>query len=222
MRFYDFDVFAPNPWTVWIFALEKGIHLDRQVVDLWGRENRREPFISEVNPMGELPALRLDDGHVITEVTAICEYLEEIHPSPPLIGTDPLGRAETRMWVHRIHQGIAEPMGEGFSMDEGRDFFAADHGKEGVYAKALLPSAAAPALKAKARQKLLWFDKQMKGRQWVCGERFTLADILLYCFLQFGENHGQPIPAECPWVTDFFGRMKARPTAWHGKPGSLG
>jgi glutathione S-transferase len=221
MKFYDFDVFAPNPWIVWIFSQEKGIKLDRQVVDLLGRENRREPFLSEVNPMGELPALRLDDGHVITEVTAICEYLEEIHPFPALIGSSSLERAQTRVWVRRIHQGIAEPMGEGFSMDEGRQFFEADHQKAGVYAKAMLPLTAAPALKAKARAKLIWLDALMQGQIWICGDRFSLADIFLYCFLQFGENHGQPIPAECSWAKGFFARMKARPTAWQGEPGSL-
>jgi glutathione S-transferase len=221
MKFYDFDLFAPNPWVVWIFALEKGIKLDRQVVDLMARENRREPFLSEVNPMGELPALRLGDGRVITEVTAICEYLEEIYPTPALIGANAFERAETRAWVRRIHQGIAEPMGEGFSMDEGREFFEADHRIEGVYAKSMLPREAAPALKAKSRHKLCWLNAQMQGRTWICGERFSLADIHLYCFLQFGENHGQPIPAECDWAQGFFARMKARPTAWQGTPGSL-
>ena len=63
MIFYDFDLFAPNPWIAWIFAQEKGLSLERRMVDLFTRENRREPFISEINPLGELPALQLDDGH---------------------------------------------------------------------------------------------------------------------------------------------------------------
>ena len=221
MIFYDFDVFAPNPWTVWIFALEKGIQLQRQVIDLLSRENRREPFLSRVNPMGELPALEVEGGHVITEVTAICEYLEEVHPKPALIGGTALERAETRAWLRRIHQGIAEPMGEGFSMDEGRPFFEADHRKEGVYAKVMLPVEAASCLKRRAREKLQWLNARMQGRTWICGDRYSLADIFLYCFLQFGENHGQPIPDDCEWAQDFFARMKARPTAWHGAPGSL-
>ena len=222
MKFYDFDVFAPNPWTAWIFAQEKCIKLERVVVDLLARENRKEPFLSSVNPMGELPALQLDDGRVITEVTAICEFLEELQPNPPLIGTTAYERAETRQWVRRIDQRVAEPMGEGFSMDEGRAFFEADYQKDGVrMLKSMLPEGSGAALKAKARRHLVWLDGQMQGRSWVCGERFSLADIFLYCFLQFGENHGQPIPAECGWVRAFFARFKARPTAWHGNPGSL-
>jgi glutathione S-transferase len=221
MKCYDFDVFAPNPWTVWIFAREKGIELERHVIDLLARENRREPFLSRINPMGELPAIETDDGHVICEVTAICEYLEELKPDPPLIGRTPLERAETRMWVRRIDQKIAEPIGEGFSYDEGRAFFAADLEKPGVLSKPLMPVEAARVYKQKAFDKLRWLDGYVAGRTWICGERFSLADIFLYCFLQFGENHGMPIPEDCPWARDFFRRFKARPSAWHGQPGSL-
>lgn len=221
MIFYDFDLFAPNPWVVWIFAQEKGIPLERRVIDLFTRENRREPFLTEINPLGELPALRLDNGLVLTEVTPICEYLEEICPTPPLIGSTSEERAITRMWVRRIDQNIAFPMGEGFSMDEGRAFFLADHEQEGVFAKAMLPEGSGAALKAKCSAKMRWLDRRIAGQTYVCGDRYSLADIYLYCFLQFGENHGQPIPDDCPWLQDFFARMKSRPHAWHGAPASL-
>jgi glutathione S-transferase len=221
MIFYDFDLFAPSPWVVWMFAQEKGIRFERRVIDLLSRENRRPPFITEVNPLGELPAIVLDDGTPLTEITAICEYLEDIQPDPPLIGATALEKAETRMWVRRIDQKIAEPMGEGFSTDEGRAFFEADRANGLTVTKAVLPADAAPVLKAKARAKIIWLDGQLAGREWVCGSRFSLADIFLYCYLQFGEHHGQPIPDEAGWARDFFGRVRQRPTAWHGAAGSL-
>jgi glutathione S-transferase len=221
MIFYDFDLFAPSPWAVWMFAQEKGIKFERRVIDLLARENRRAPFITEVNPLGELPAIVLDDGTALTEITPICEYLEEIYPETPLIGSTPLERAETRMWVRRIDQKIAEPMGEGFSADEGREFFEADRQHADLVTKSILPPDAGPALKAKAREKIVWLNGQLDGRQWVCGDRFSLADILLYCYLQFGEHQGQPIPQEAPWMRDFFNRVLERPTAWHGEGGSL-
>ncbi len=221
MIFYDFDVFAPSPYVVWMFAQEKGIAFERRVIDLLARENRRAPFVTEVNPLGELPAIVLDDGTALTEITAICEYLEDIRPDPPLIGATPLERAETRMWVRRIDQKIAEPMGEGFSTEEGRAFFEDDAAKGLPVTKTMLPAHAAPVLKAKAREKIMWLNGQLADREWVCGSRFTLADIFLYCYLQFGEHHGQPIPEKTRWITDFFQRMKGRPTAWHGQAGSL-
>jgi len=221
MIFYDFAVFAPSPYVVRMFAAEKGVTLERRVIDLLARENRREPFVTEVNPLGELPAIVLEDGTALTEITPICEYLEDIQPDPPLIGATPLERAETRMWVRRIDQKIAEPMGEGFSTDEGRSFFEADADAGLPALKSMLPASAAPVLKAKARAKILWLDGQMAGREWVCGTRFTLADIFLYCYLQFGEHHGQPISPMATWTLDFFERMKRRPAAWHGEAGSL-
>ncbi|RVQ64598.1 glutathione S-transferase family protein [Croceicoccus ponticola] len=221
MIFYDFDLFAPSPWVVWMFAQEKGIKFERKVIDLLARENRRAPFITDVNPLGELPAIVLDDGTALTEITAICEYLEDIQPDPPLIGSTPLERVETRMWVRRIDQKIAEPLGEGFSTEEGREFFESDKANGLQVTKTVLPAEAAPVLKAKAREKIVWISDFLKGRQWVCGDRFSLADIFLYCYLQFGEHHGQPIPEEAGWARDFFDRMKSRPTAWQGEAGSL-
>ncbi|HEY9091505.1 glutathione S-transferase family protein [Parasphingorhabdus sp.] len=222
MKFYDFAVFAPNPWIVWIFAQEKGIKLERCEVDLLTRENRREPFLSEVNPLGELPALVTQEGYPLSEVVPICEYLEDSFPSLPLIGSTPWERAETRMWVRRIDQNIAWPMGEGFSVEDGRSFFEADEKDSDIKStKVLLPREAAPLLKNKAMNKLVWLNSQMEGREWICDNRYTLADIYLYAFLQFGENHGQPLPTGCEWLHDFFSRMKKRPYAWHGKPGSL-
>lgn len=221
MIFYDFDLFAPSPWVVWMFAAEKGISLERRVVDLLSRENRKAPFITEVNPLGELPAIVTDEGVTITEIVPICEFLDELKPDPPLIGANPLERAETRMWVRRIDQKIAEPLGEGFSTEEGREFFEADKANGLTVTKTVLPLEAAAVLKARAREKIIWLSEQLAGRQWVCGDRFTLADIYLYCYLQFGEHHGQPIPEEATWARDFFERMVARPTAWQGEAGSL-
>lgn len=221
MIFYDFDLFAPSPWVVWMFAAEKGIAFERRVLDLLSRENRREPFITQVNPLGELPAIVTDDGVALTEITAICEYLEELEPEPPLIGSTPLERAETRMWVRRIDQKIADPLGEGFSTEEGRAFFEADKASGIPVTKTVLPLEAATVLKARAREKIVWLSQYLDGRQWVCGDRFSLADIYLYCYLQFGEHHGQPIPPNATWARGFFERMVARPTAWHGEAGSL-
>jgi len=114
---------GPNPNVVRVFLAEKGISVPIQKVDIMAGENRREPYISTVNPHGTCPALELDDGTHLSQITAICEYLEETHPSPPLIGPTPEQRAETRMWVRRIDLGICEPMGVAFRSSEGLQMF---------------------------------------------------------------------------------------------------
>ena len=77
------------------------------------------------NPSGQTPALELDDGVVLAEILPICEYLEEIHPNPNLIGTDAESGRVTRMWTRRVDLNICEPMANGFRFAEGLRLFEA-------------------------------------------------------------------------------------------------
>ena len=196
---------GPNPHMVRMFAAEKGLALETVEVDLMGGENRRPPYAETVNPAGQTPALVLDDGTVIAEITVICEYLEERHPTPALIGATPEERAETRMWTRRIDLNICEPLANGFRAAEGRRIFE--------NRMKLVGAEGAAELKAIARDRLLWLDGQMQGRDFICGDRFSLADVLLFAFLAFGAQVGQPIPDEATWVKAWFARVQARPSA---------
>jgi glutathione S-transferase len=196
---------GPNPHMVRMFAAEKGLALETVEVDLMGGENRRAPYAETVNPAGQTPALVLDDGTVIAEITVICEYLEERHPTPALIGATPEERAETRMWTRRIDLSICEPLANGFRAAEGRRIFE--------NRMKLVGAEGAAELKAIARDRLLWLDGQMQGRDFICGDRFSLADVLLFAFLAFGAQVGQPIPDEATWVKAWFARVQARPSA---------
>jgi len=64
-----------------------------------------------------------------------------------------------------------------------------------------------------AQDKLRWLDGEMTGRAFVCGDRFSLADILLFCFTAFGKTIGQQLPADSAWLPGWFDRIKARPSA---------
>ena len=194
---------GPNPRVVRMFLAEKGVSIPLETVDLLGGENRRGSHL-ERNPAGQLPSLELDDGRHLAEITAICEYLEEKYPNPPLIGATAEERAETRMWVRRIDLNIVEPMANGFRYGEGLALF-----KDRIH---VIPQAA-DDLKAIAREKLAWLDGLMQGRPWICGDRFGLADILLFGFLDFGRTVGQPFDPALGWVSDWFARVAARPSA---------
>jgi glutathione S-transferase len=201
MRFYN--SLGPNPHVVRMFMKEKGIEIPLAEIDIMGGENRR-PEDMKVNVAGQMPALELDDGTPVCEITAICEYLEEIHPESPLIGTTPEERAETRMWTRRIDLNVIEPMANGFRFGEGLQMF-----KDRIHC---IPQAA-DDLKAIAREKLEWLDGLIAGKQWICGDRFTLADVLLYCFLNFGAQVGQPVDAGLRNVSAWYERVGARPSA---------
>ena len=201
MQFYN--SIGPNPKTVRMFMAEKGVELPKVKVDLMGGENRKEPYLAK-NPAGQTPALELDDGSVLTEITAICEYLDEVSPGPSLIGSTPEERANTRMWVRRIDLNIVEPMAQGFRYAEGLPLFQSR--------MRCIPQAAAD-LKEIAKEKLAWLDGLIAGRSFICGDKLTLADILLFAFLEFGATVGQPVDPGLANVTAWFGRMKARPSA---------
>ena len=193
---------GPNPRVVKMFMAEKGIDLPRTEVDLRAAENRQEPYLS-VNPSGQTPCLELDNGERLAEITAICEYLEEKHPNPPLIGTNAEERAATRMWTRRVDLKVCEPMANGFRFGEGLPMF-----KDRLRC---LPEASA-GLKAVAQDGIQWVEAHMKG-PWIAGDRFTLADILLFSFMDFGAVVGQPIDPANKKVVDWFERVKARPSA---------
>jgi glutathione S-transferase len=198
-----YDSMGPNPQIVRTFAAEKGIALARVPVDVMKAENRGEAFRAK-NPMGQLPALELDDGQIISEVTAICEYLEELHKAPALVGTTAAERAETRMWVRRFDLAILEPYMWGFRATAGRPFFAPR--------MSLLSEPAAGEVIALMTEKLHFFDRLLAGRQFVCGDRFTLADITLGAFLLFGRSMGTPLPDGLGWMPEWLARLEERGT----------
>ena len=198
-----YDSIGPNPRVVRMFIAEKGIEIPKQAVDLRGGENRQEAHLKR-NPMGQMPTLELDDGSYLAEITAICEYLEEKYPKPPLIGSSPEERAQCRMWTRRLDLNIAEPATNGFRYGEGLKFF-----EKRI---PVIPEASS-GLKMIAAKRLQWLNEQMAdGREWICGKRFTLADMLLYCWLDFGNQVGQPLDPANTNIAAWFARVAARPS----------
>jgi glutathione S-transferase len=190
---------GPNPRVVVIAIAELGIDVELENVDLMKGENREAPHLGR-NPSGQLPTLEMDDGAFLAEVTAIVEYLDE-KSGGSLMGSTPEERAETRMWVRRLDLNICETMGSGFRFAEGLPLF-----KDRVHC---IPQAA-DDFKAIAQEKLLWLDGLMEGKDYICGDRFTLADILLYAFLEFGSSIGQPLDEQCERVQAWQSRVAAR------------
>jgi len=201
MKFYN--SMGPNPHVVRMFIAEKGLKIPSEDVDLMAGDNRKSAHLAR-NPHGQMPALELDDGSFVSEILAICEYLEDTHPTPPLIGGNPKEKAEARMWTRRVDLNICEPMANGFRFSQGLRLF-----KDRIVT---VPEAA-DGLKKMAQDRLNWLDGQLENREFICGKRFTLADILLYCFLEFGNAVGQPLNPDNKHVAAWFARVKARPSS---------
>jgi glutathione S-transferase len=157
MKFYN--SVGPNPRAVRMFMAEKGMKVPMVEVDLLKGENRQAAYMQK-NLAGQMPCLELDDGTVISEITAICEYLEDVQPTPVLIGASPKEKAETRMWTRRIDLNICETMANGFRYSQGLPLF-----------KDRIPTVpeAADGLKRVAQDRMLWLDRMVAGRQFICG-----------------------------------------------------
>lgn len=202
MKFYD--SVGPNPKLVRMFAAEKGFRFPEvEKIDIIAGANRKEPYLSK-NPSGQMPCLELDDGRVVAETIALCEYLEERQPDPALIGKTPEDRAETRMWVRRVEWKVIQPLADGFRYSEGLPLFK--------HRIRTLPEAA-EGLKAVARDGLGWLDAQMAGRDTIVPKRFTLADVALFAFIEFATTVGQPLDPANGTLVAWFERVKARPSA---------
>ena len=198
-----FDGLGPNPQVVRMFLAELGMEIETVKVDIMAGENREEGHLNR-NPMGQLPTLELDDGSYLAEITAICEYLDDLRGGTELIGTNPQERAVTRMWTRRISLNICEAMTTAFRGAEGHQFF-----KDRLRT---FPESA-DEFKAQARENLSLLDMQVGGKEFICGENFTLADIMLFCFLNFVSTVGQEINPESKNILRWFEKVGKRSSA---------
>jgi glutathione S-transferase len=198
---------GPNPRLVRMFIAEKGLEIPKVEVDLMGGENRQSDYKTK-NPAGQTPCLELDDGTFLAETIVICEYLEELYPKPALIGTSAAERAQARMWTRRAELHVTAPLADGFRFGEGLQLF-----KSRIHT---IPQASSD-LKTIARNGLTWLDGELAQREWLAGDRYTLADILLFAFLEFGKQVGQAADPALKNVGAWYDRVAARPATQASK-----
>ena len=192
---------APNPRRVRIFAAEKGIALPMRDLSIPAREHKADDYLA-LNPRGQTPALQLDDGTVIAESVAICRYLEGLHPQPPLFGTSPLEQALIEMWSRRVEMILMQPVGVVWVHTH--RFTAALPGRNAEWGEANRP---------RALEALRFFDPALQGREFIAGEGFSMADILLLTTFDFAKFIGLEIPTECNNLLEWHERVSARPSA---------
>lgn len=197
------DALSPAPRTVRMYLAEKDLAMAMRQVDVFAGENRRPPYLAH-NPAGQTPALLLDGGTCIAESVAIMEYLEELHPAPALIGSTAGQRAETRQWQRRVELNITENIHNAYHYAEGLARFRD---------RIPVEPAAADGLKRVARDRIAWLDGMLEGRTFLVGDRFTIADIWLYVWLDFGDSVGQPFDRALANIAPWFARVSARPSA---------
>ena len=194
---------GPNPRFVRMFLLEKGVELPQEQVDIIAGQNRLAPFLA-INPTGTTPVLVLDSGVAISETVAICEYIEEVYPQHALIGSTAEERASTRILTRRIEHAVVQPMTAGFRAAEGFDLF-----KDRVRC---LPKVA-EELKLTAVEGLAFTNQQLGDKTFLTGDRLTMADLLLFAFIEFGGLVGQGLDQANTHLVKWRERMASRASA---------
>ncbi len=202
MLFYDSASPAPNPRRVRIFLAEKGVRVPMAHVSIPKAEHRTEAYLS-VNPLGQTPALAFDDGRVLTESIAICRYFEVLHPDPPLFGHGAHGIAEVDMWTRRIELRLMTPLS------------AVWLHTHPWTARMMKPQyteygeSQRPRTIAAMRE----FDHALANTEWLDGEGYTIADIVLLTTIDFAAFVGVEMPEDCANLRAWHARASARPSA---------
>ena len=195
-----YNSIGPNPHVVRMFIAELGLDIETIEIDLMAGENRQEEHLKR-NPSGQSPTLELEDGSFLSEITAICEYLDEKQGNTDLMGKTPEERALTRMWARRVDLQIIEPLITGFRYSEGLELFKTR--------MQTIPEAA-DGLKSIAQEKIAWLNGEMEGKDYICGDRFSLADVMLFCFITFGATVGQSVSEDNTNIISWYERVKER------------
>ena len=201
MKLYDGGK-APNPRRVRIFLAEKGIDVPLETVDMTALGHKSE-MIASRNPLQRLPVLELDDGTIISESVAICRYFEELHPEPPLMGVDAVDKAIVGMWQRRMELNLlllvanvfrhAHPAMADWEVPQIKEFSEAN--------------------KPKVLATMDWMNEELKYREYIAGDRFTIADIAAMIAIDFLKPARLQVPENHKHLLAWHQRMKARPSA---------
>ena len=176
---YDFTM-APSPRRARILLAEKGIACENVQVNLVTAEHLGEAF-RVLNPQCTVPALKLDDGHVLPDNAAIAAWAEASHPEPALLGRTPLEKAEVASWNSRIEfeglLAIAEAMRNSAPAMK-------DRALTGPASVAQIPELAQRGLE-RAKRFLDVLDAHLAGREFIATDRFSVADITAVVMVDF-------------------------------------
>jgi len=201
VKLYDLSP-SPNARRVRIFIAEKGLEIPIVPVNMMTGENQSEDYLAK-NSLGKMPLLELDDGTCIAESAAICRYLEEMNPNPPLMGRNPLEKALVEMWHRRMELEFLIPMITIF-------LHTGEMWKDRV---TQIPQVAETGI-LNVKERMEWLDRELDGKEFITGEDYTVADITAQCAFVMGKAAlGLRIAEDQLNLSNWFTRVSSRPTA---------
>jgi glutathione S-transferase len=192
---------APNPRRVTIFLAEKGVEIETVPVDMGALGHKGEE-VTRRNPLQRLPVLELDDGTVLTESIAICRYIEGLHPEPNLFGRDNLEQATIEMWNRRMEHNLMAAV---------TAVFRHTHPAMKDWEVPQVPEWG-ESNRGRAIDFLRFLDGELAGREYIAGDRFTVADITAMVSVSFMKPAKIEVPAELANFRRWHDAVSARPS----------
>ncbi len=207
MKFHDCET-APSPRRVRIFMAEKGLEIPTVQVDLRNREQLGDAFRA-LNPWCTVPVLELDDGTCVSEIEAICRYLEDTHPDPPLMGLDAQDRAVVAMWNRRV-----ENDGFGAAIDAFRNSIPRmEHRALTGFHDVEQISALAERSRGRLERLYATLDAHLAESEFIAGPRFSVADITTLVTIDFTARIELGMAADQAHLKRWHDLVNARPSA---------
>jgi glutathione S-transferase len=207
MKFYDCTT-APSPRRVRIFMAEKGIEIETIQIDLANGEQFSEAF-KAINPLCEVPLLVLDDGTSISQISAICRYLEEIYPDNPLLGRTPVERAVVESSNQQLQMN-------GFAAGA-EAFRNATPGFKNRAMPGPHNYSQIPELAERGQQRLdnLFSDLEahLANSEFIVGDYYSIADISALCVIDFAKWVKKRIPEDYSNLQRWYDQVSSRPSA---------
>ena len=207
MKFYDCRT-APSPRRVRVFLAEKGIDLETVQVDLGNGEQFGEAF-RKINPDCVVPVLELDNGRCLSEVLAICSYLEDLHPEPPLFGKTAEERAVVLMWNAKVEQQGLLAMADAFRNSSKA---LTNNALPGPDSYVQIPELAERG-RARVAKFMLNLDRHLSGGEYIAGDFFSVADISAMVTIDFAAWIKIPVPGDAPNLARWYAQVSKRPSA---------
>jgi len=207
MKFYDCKP-APSPRRVRVFMAEKGIEIPTVQVDLRNGEHLTQEF-RMVNPHCTVPVLELDDGARLISTAAIWRYLEETHPTPPLMGRSAKEKALIADTQWRIES-------EGF-MAVAEALRNSTPGMKGRAVTGPVSIEQIPALAERGRKRTELFlhllEFMVGPKPYLCGDHYSVADIDAMIAVDFAKWLKLELPADAANARRWYASVSARPSA---------
>jgi glutathione S-transferase len=204
MKLYSYPI-APSARRARIFLAEKDLAAQIEDIDLRNGQHL-EPAYLAINPQGLVPVLELDDGTRITENVAIAVYLDEIKPTPPLFGRNPLERARVLQWNARVELEGLLPLA-----DLLRNRHPAFKGRAvpGAVAYEQIPQLADRG-DDRVKRFLRILNERLTGREFVGADTYSFADITGVVFVDMLRMAKLEVPAELDALRSWYDRIRAR------------